>query len=450
MQAAENKMGIMPVNRLIVNMSLPMVISMLVMALYNIVDSMFVSWISEEALTAVSTAFPVQNLMIAVSTGTGVGLNALISKSLGEKQKDVASEYAKNGLFLSLCSYIVFLIIGITAVKPFFMSQTSNAMIIEHGVQYTVIVTTLSFGIFFEICFERLMQSTGRTFYAMVTQIIGAVVNIIFDPIFIFTFKMGVAGAAYATVLGQIVAALVACILNARKNHDISLKFSSFRPSGKLIGRIYAIGVPSIIMSSIGSVMYYGVNKILIVMNETASAVFGVYFKLQSFVFMPIFGLNNGIIPIIGFNYGAGNRKRIMHTFKLGIIYSVVIMALGTAVFQIFPDALFAIFRASDHMLSMGRPALRIISICFIVAGVDIVFGSLFQAFGFGVMSMMVSITRQLIVLLPSAYLLSLSGSVNAVWWSFPISEVASLLVSIGFFAYIYKKTISKIPRGVD
>lgn len=448
MQAAENKMGVMPVNRLIINMSLPMVVSMLVMALYNIVDSMFVSWISEEALTAVSTAFPLQNLIIAVATGTGVGLNALISKSLGEKQHDRASQLAKNGVFLAACSFIVFLLVGIFCVKPFFMSQTENELIVKYGIEYTTIVLTLSFGSFFEICFERLMQATGRTFYSMITQIIGAVVNIIFDPIFIFTFKMGVAGAAYATVLGQIVAAFAAFIINKKCNSDINLSFRGFKPSAKLIAQIYKIGVPSIIMSSIGSVMYYGVNKILIAMNETASAVFGVYFKLQSFIFMPIFGLNNGIIPIIGFNYGAANRKRIIKTLKLGVLYSVVIMAVGTLLFQLFPDMFFAMFRASEHMLEMGRPALRIASLAFIVAGVDIVFGSLFQAFGFGVMSMMVSITRQLIVLLPCAFLLSLTGNVDAVWWAFPISEAASLLVSVVFYMHINKKVISKIPDG--
>ncbi len=448
MQAAENKMGVMPINRLIINMSLPMVVSMLVMALYNIVDSMFVSWISEEALTAVSTAFPLQNLIIAVATGTGVGLNALISKSLGEKQYDRASQLAKNGVFLAACSFVVFLLVGIFCVKPFFMSQTENELIVKYGIEYTTIVLTLSFGSFFEICFERLMQATGRTFYSMVTQIIGAVVNIIFDPIFIFTFKMGVAGAAYATVLGQIAAAVAAFIINKKCNSDINLSFRGFKPSAKLIAQIYKIGIPSIIMSSIGSVMYYGVNKILIAMNETASAVFGVYFKLQSFIFMPIFGLNNGIIPIIGFNYGAANRKRIIKTLKLGVLYSVVIMAVGTLLFQLFPDMFFAMFRASEHMLKMGRPALRIASLAFIVAGVDIVFGSLFQAFGFGVMSMMVSITRQLIVLLPCAFLLSLTGNVDAVWWAFPISEAASLLVSFVFYIHINKKVISKIPDG--
>ena len=441
-------MGVMPINKLIINMSLPMVLSMLVMSLYNVVDSIFVSWISEEALTAVSTAFPIQNLMVAVATGTGVGLNALISKSLGENNQELASKYAKNGLFLAACSYIVFLVVGIFFVKPFFMSQTNDPMIIKYGIEYSTIVTLLSFGLFGEIVFERFFQSTGKTVYSMTTQIIGAVLNMIFDPIFIFTFKMGVKGAALATVLGQIVAVFVAYFINKYKNHDIDLSLKGFKPSLKHIKKIYAIGVPSIIMASIGSVMYYGVNRILITMAKTASAVFGVYFKLQSFIFMPIFGLNNGIIPIIGFNYGAANRLRIMKTLKIGTLYSTAIMLIGTLLFQFFPQLFLGMFNASSEMLSMGIPALRIASLCFIVAGVDIVIGSFFQAFGHGFMSMFVSITRQLALLLPSAYLLSLSGNVSAVWWAFPISEAGSLIASLIFLSFLYKKTVRHIPDG--
>lgn len=443
-----NKMGTMPINKLIINMSLPMVISMLVMSLYNVVDSVFVSWISEESLTAVSTAFPLQNLMVAVATGTGVGLNALISKSLGENKREKASQYAKNGLFLAVCSYIVFLIVGLLFVKPFFMSQTDDPLIIKYGIEYGTVVTVFSFGLFGEIVFERFFQSTGKTVYSMTTQIIGAVLNIIFDPIFIFVLGMGAKGAAYATVLGQIVAVIVAFFLNKYKNHDIDVSLKGFRPSFKLIKKIYTIGVPSIIMASIGSVMYYGVNKILIGMAKTASAVFGVYFKLQSFIFMPIFGLNNGIIPIIGYNYGAANRLRIMKTLKVGMLYSASIMLLGTFLFQCFPHLFLSVFNASEDMLSMGIPALRIASLCFIVAGVDIVIGSFFQAFGHGFMSMIVSITRQLALLLPAAYLLSLSGSVNAVWWAFPISELGSLIASLIFLRRIYNKTVRHIPDG--
>ena len=444
----QNKMGIMPINKLIINMSLPMVLSMLIMSLYNVVDSIFVSWISEEALTAVSTAFPIQNLMVAVATGTGVGLNALISKSLGENKREKASKYAKNGLFLAVCSYIVFFILGLCFVKPFFMSQTDNALIVEYGIDYSLIVTLLSFGLFGEIVFERFFQSTGKTVYSMTTQIIGAVINLILDPIFIFTFNMGVKGAAYATVFGQIVAVIVAVFLNKYKNREIDISLKGFKPSIKYIKRIYAIGVPSIIMASIGSVMYYGVNKILIGMAGTASAVFGVYFKLQSFIFMPIFGLNNGIIPIIGYNYGAANRLRIMKTLKLGMVYSGAIMVIGTILFQFCPNLFLGMFNASSEMLSMGIPALRIASICFIMAGVDIVIGSFFQAFGHGFMSMTVSITRQLALLLPSAYLLSLTGNVNAVWWAFPISELGSLLVSLIFLRRLYKNKVRHIPDG--
>ena len=449
MEIKENKMGVMPINKLIINMSLPMVISMLVMALYNIVDSMFVSWINEEALTAVSTAFPLQNLMIAVATGTGVGLNALISRSLGEKNRDAACGYAKNGVFLAICSWVVFLVVGIVAVKPFFLSQTTDTKIIEYGIDYTTIVLTMSIGVFGEICFERLMQSTGKTLLSMITQIIGAVINIIFDPIFIFTFRLGVAGAAWATVFGQIVAFIAAIILNKKKNPEIELGFKNFRPSWKYIKKIYGIGIPSIIMASIGSVMYYGVNKILIGFTNTASAVFGVYFKLQSFVFMPIFGLNNGIIPIIGYNYGAGNRKRIMKTLYIGMFYSVFIMAIGTMIFQFFPDLILSIFNASPEMLSMGRVALRTASLPFMVAGICIVIGSMFQALGNGFSSMLVSITRQLVVLLPVAYFLSLSGDVNMVWWAFPIAEVGSLIASILLYIRIYHKKLKFVPLGV-
>ncbi len=448
MELKENKMGVMPVNKLLLNMSLPIMLSMLVMALYNVVDSIFVARISEQALTAVSTAFPLQNLMIAVATGTGVGLNALISKSLGEKKYGKAAALAENGLFLALCSYIVFLVVGIFFVRPFFESQTTNSEIIEYGVRYGTIVTTLSFGVFGQVAFERIMQSTGKTIYTMITQMVGAVINMIFDPLFIFTFKMGVSGAAYATVLGQIVAMVVACLLNHHKNLEIKIVLRKFRPSIKLIGRIYAIGVPSIIMASIGSVMYYGVNKILMAMSETAGAVFGVYFKLQSFVFMPVFGLNNGIIPIIGYNYGAGNRKRIMKAYKLGLMYAIGVMTVGFLIFQVASPLLLRIFSASEHMLEIGVPALRIISCCFIFAAVGIVTSSLFQAFGKGVASMVTSIARQLVVLLPAAYLLSLTGKINNVWWAFPIAEGASLILILVLFYFIYHKLIKPIPDG--
>lgn len=450
MLKSENKMGVMPINKLIINMSLPIMISMLVQALYNIVDSVFVAMISEQALSGVSAAFPIQNLMIAVATGTGVGLNALISKSLGEKNNERAVKIAENGIFLSICSYIAFLLIGIFLIRPFFEIQTSNSDIVRSGVIYTTIVSTASFGLFIEIVFERLMQSTGKTFYTMITQGIGAILNIVFDPIFIFVFDMGVAGAAVATVAGQIVAAIAGIIIQIKKNKELSVNMKGFRPSGKLIKEIYAIGVPSIIMASIGSVMYFGINKILLAMNETASAVFGVYFKLQSFVFMPVFGMNNGIIPIIGYNYGAQNRIRIMKTYKFGTFFACSIMLIGVCIFQFLPAVLLECFSASAEMLSIGVPALRTISLCFVFAGASIVMGSMFQAFGRGISSMIVSVIRQLVILLPAAFLLSLTGEVSAVWWAFPIAETVSLLVSIFIFIALYKKVISHIPDGAE
>ena len=450
MQPKVNKMGVMPINRLIINMSLPIIASMLVQALYNIVDSIFVAQINEQALNAVSMAFPLQNLMIAVATGTGVGLNALISKSLGEKDNKLASKYAENGIFLAICSYILFLIIGLTCVRPFYEAQTDNAAIIEYGVEYSTIVLVASIGVFVQIAFERLMQSTGKTVFHMATQGTGAIINIILDPILIFTFDMGVAGAAWATVIGQAVAGLMGLILNNKYNKELKIDMKRFKPDFTAIKRIYIIGVPSIIMASIGSIMYFGVNTILIKMNETASAVFGVYFKLQSFIFMPVFGLNNGLIPIIGFNYGAQNRKRIMKTLKLGILYAVGIMFIGLCVFQFLPTQLLLCFNASAEMLRIGVPALRIISICFMFAGVCIVIGSLFQAFGKSLRSMFVSITRQLVILLPSAFLLSLTGEVNLVWFAFPIAEIGSCILSFIFFKNLYSKYIKKIPAGEE
>ncbi len=456
MQAIENKMGVMPINKLIFNMSLPIMASMLVQALYNIVDSIFVSMIeqpgvtTEEALSAVSTAFPIQNLLIAVATGTGVGLNALISRSLGEKNNERANKIAQNGVFLGVMSFVLFVIIGIFAVRPFFEAQTHNEVIIEQGIIYTTIVSVASIGIFMEITFERLMQSTGKTIYTMFTQGTGAIINIILDPIFIFGFDMGVAGAAIATVIGQIAAGIIGILFNHFKNKEIKVKLLSFRPDFKIIREIYAIGIPSIIMASIGSVMYFGVNKILYSMANgvAAATVFGVYFKLQSFIFMPVFGLNNGLIPIIGYNYGARNRKRIMKTFLSGTIFAVSLMLIGVILFQFFPELLLGCFNATEAMLEIGAPALRTISMCFVFAGVCIVIGSLFQAFGKGVSSMLVSITRQLLILLPAAYLLSLSGEVRAVWWAFPIAEIGSLLISIFLFLRLYRKIIRHIPDG--
>ena len=450
----ENKMGVMPVNKLLMNMSLPMMISMLVQALYNVVDSIFVSRIDENALTAVSMAFPIQSLMIALGAGTGVGLNALLSRSLGEKDYDRVNKAAGNGIFLAGINYLVFLLVGILVTTPFYLSQTKDAQILSYGQQYLTIICCCSFGMYGQFIFERLLQSTGRTFYTMITQSIGAIINIILDPIFIFGYfgipKMGVAGAAIATVIGQIVAGTIALVINIKKNDEIQLKVKGFRPDGKTIARIYEVGIPSIIMQAIGSVMTYGMNRILIIFSSTAVAVFGVYFKLQSFIFMPVFGLNNGMVPIIAYNYGAGKKDRLIKTLKLSIIYAVGLMLLGVIIFQLFPAPLFALFDASETMLAIGIPALRIISLSFIFAGFCIVCGSLFQALGNGVYSMVVSIARQLLVLLPVAYLLSLSGKVEAVWWAFPIAEIVSLSLTVFFMFRINRKVISRIGESSE
>lgn len=439
----------MPVNKLLISMSLPIMISMLVQALYNIVDSIFVSRIDENALTAVSLAFPLQSLMIAIGAGMGVGVNALLSRSLGEKEYDRADKTAVNGVFLSVLSYIAFLIIGLFAAVPYYRSQTDDLQIIEYGRQYLTVICCFSGGMYMQFIFERLLQSTGKTFYTMITQGTGAIINIILDPIFIFGYlgvpRMGVAGAAVATVIGQSIAGIMAMIINEKKNTDIKLRFKGFRPNGQIIGQIYIVGIPSIIMQAIGSVMTYGMNKILITFTSTAVAVFGVYFKLQSFIFMPVFGLNNGMVPIIAYNYGAGKRERLIKTLKLSIVYAEGLMVIGFLVFQFFPAPLFALFDASEIMISIGVPALRIISVSFLFAGFCIICGSMFQALGNGVYSMIVSIARQLLVLLPAAYLLAMAGNVNYVWWAFPIAEVMSLGLTIFFLTRINKKIIRNI-----
>ncbi len=447
----ENKMGTMPVGRLLITMSLPMIISMLVQALYNVVDSIFVARYSEAALSAVSYAFPAQNLMIGLATGIGVGMNALLSKSLGERNSKMVKEAAENGIFLSLIGFLLFLIFGIFLSGWFIGFQTKTAEIIENGRIYLTICCSASFGIFGEIIFERLMQSTGRTIFTLFTQGIGAVINIILDPIFIFGMfglpEMGIAGAALATVVGQIAAFIIAIVLNHKYNPEISVSPRGFRPDGRVIGRICAVGIPSVIMVGIGSVMTTSLNKILNSFSDLAVSVFGVYFKLQSFIFMPIFGLNNGLIPIVAYNYGAGKRRRLISALKFGCVIALGFMVLGLVIMQIFPDQLLTMFDAGEEMLAMGRIALRTISLSFIFAGICIVIGSGFQALGYGTYSMFVSFARQLVVLIPAAYLLSLSGKVGLVWWAFPLAEVMSVAVSAILFIRIYKKVISKIPE---
>lgn len=450
----ENKMGTMPVNKLLITMSVPMMLSMLVQALYNVVDSIFVARIEEDALTAVSMAFPMQMLMMAMGIGMGVGVNALLSKSLGAGDQESVNKAATNGIFLAFASYILFLTVGLTLVKPFYVTQTDSANITGYGVTYLTICMTMSFGIYTQIIFERLLQSTGLTFYNMITQMCGAVTNIILDPILIFGLlgapRMGIAGAATATVTGQIVAGTLALIINHKVNKEVQVSFKGFRPDIKVIRRIYSVGLPSIIMQAIGSVMVYGMNKILGVFSSTAVAVFGVYFKLQSFIFMPVFGLNNGMIPIIAYNYGARNRRRMVKTMRLACMYAIIVMLVGVLIFEFLPGELFALFDASEHMLGMGIPALRIIAIHFPIAAVCIVIGSVFQSLGNGVYSMINSIMRQIIVLLPAAYLLARSGNVNNVWWSFPIAEVMSLTCTLYFLWRINREIISQVPEGAE
>lgn len=442
----DNKMGVMPINRLLISMSIPMILSMLVQALYNIVDSMFVAKISENALTAVSLAFPAQNLMIAVATGTGVGVNAILSKSLGEKNFEKADKAANNSLFLAVCSYVVFALLGLFFSRIFFMAQTKDTEIVSLGVEYLTICLVASFGLFGQMTLEKLLQSTGKTFYTMITQGIGAIINIIMDPILIFGLwgfpKMGVAGAAAATVSGQIIAAILALAFNIKKNTELHLAIKGIRPNGQIIKEIYTVGVPSIIMASIGSIMTFGMNKILIAFSSTATAVFGVYYKLQSFIFMPVFGLNNGMVPIVAYNYGAKKPDRIMKTVKLSITYAVALMLIGLVIFMAVPEVLLSIFSASDNMLAIGVPALRIISLSFLFAGYCIICSSLFQALGHGMLSLYVSVLRQLVFLLPLAFIFAELGGLNYVWIAFPGAEIVSVIVSTVFFRYIYKKEI--------
>ena len=446
----ENKMGVQPIGRLLASMAIPMMLSMLVQALYNVVDSVFVSRISENAFNAVGLAFPLQNLMIAVGAGTAVGINALLSRSLGEKKQEMADRAAGTGIFLSLCNAVVFALIGIFLSRAFFMSQAKSVPeIVEMGTAYTRICLGLSVGLFCQFCFERLLQSTGRTVLAMATQMIGAVINIVLDPVFIFGLcgmpRLGVTGAAVATVLGQFVGALLAILLNLKRNPDIHIRLRLIRPDRRVAKEIYRVGVPSIVMQSIGSVMTFGMNKILFVFTPTATAVFGAYFKIQSFIFMPVFGLNNGMLPIISYNYGAARMDRVKRTVKLTICTAVCIMTAGFAVFQLAPATLLALFDASAEMTAIGVPALRIISISFLLAGFCIISGSVCQAIGNPLYSMVVSICRQLVVLLPAAWLLAQTGRLELVWWSFPIAEIASVTLSAIFLRRTMRSAGAKL-----
>lgn len=437
----------MPVKKLIITMSLPMMISMLVQALYNVVDSIYVARLSESALTAVTLAFPLQNMMIALGSGTGVGVNALLSRSLGQKRFDRSDAAANTGLLLTFFNTVLFILVGLFAAHWFITTQTNDAEIIEYGSTYLRIVTCFSAGIFFQMTFERLLQSTGLTVYSMISQATGAIINIILDPILIFGLlgfpKLGVAGAAWATVTGQFVAACLGLIMNLKYNREIHYSFDKIlHPEAEIVKRIYAVGVPSILMMSIGSVMTYLMNRILIAFSTTATAVFGVYFKLQSFFFMPVFGLNNGLIPVLAYNYGARSRPRIDEALKFSVVVAFAIMTAGTIVMNLFPSQLLSFFNASEDMLKIGIPALHIISIHFPVAAVCIVMGSVFQAFSKSIYSLIISIGRQLVILIPAAWLLAQTGNVNNVWWCFLIAESMSLFLSAVFFRKIYRENV--------
>ncbi len=449
--AQENKMGVMPENKLLLNMALPMIVSMLIQACYNVVDSYFVSKLSEDALNAVSLAFPVQNLMIAVAVGTGVGINALLSRSLGQKDFERANRTAMNGLLLEIISGLVFTLLGLTCARLFYTIQTDIPGIISYGTDYLAIVAGCSMGIFLSVACERLVQATGRTVYAMVIQGVGSVINLILDPILIFGLfgfpRLEVAGAAVATVAGQIVGGLVGLYLSLTHNPEIQMSAAGLRPSKEIVGGIYSVGLPSIIMQSIGSVMVFGMNQILIAFTSTATAVFGIYFKLQSFIFMPVFGLNNGMVPIVAYNYGARKPERIVKTVKLAVACAVGIMAVGFALFQLFPNVFLSLFTAEGEdpadLLAIGVPALRIISFHFLVAGISVVSMSVFQALGHGVLSLMVSVVRQLIVLLPTAFLLSRLDGLHAVWWAFPFAELFAVSLCALFLLRVYRREIA-------
>ena len=445
----ENKMGTMPIGKLLATMATPMMISMLVQAFYNVVDSVFVSRLGEDALNAVSLAFPLQQLIIAVCGGTAVGMNALLSRSLGAKQFDRANKIANSGIFLFLCSSVIFSAIGIFLSKFFFLAQTDVEQIVKYGTDYAGVCLGCSLGICSQFCFEKLLQSTGRTTLSMIAQLVGALINIILDPILIFGLcgmpRLEVLGAAIATVTGQIVAAILAIIFNIKFNKDIHISFKLIRWDSAIVKDIYKIGLPSIVMQSIGSVMTFTMNKILISFTTTATAVFGSYFKLQSFVFMPIFGLNNGMVPIIAYNYGAKRYDRVKKTIKITILTAMTIMFMGLLAFELIPDVLLSFFNASKEMLEIGVPALRIIGTHYVFAGFCIIAGSVCQAIGKPVYSLIVSVCRQLVVLLPSAWLLAQSGRLELVWFCFPIAECVSLVLSSIFLSKTMRRAKEKM-----
>lgn len=452
----ENKMGTMPINKLLCSMSLPMMFSMLIQALYNVVDSMFVSYISQDALTAVSLAYPMQNLMIAVATGTCVGVNALLSRNLGEKNFSSANRTANNAILISLLSYGVFAVIGLFASRFYFEMQVSNPVLISYGRDYLFYIMVFSFGLFGQVLFSRLLQSTGKTFYSMVVQLAGAGLNIVLDPILIFGLlgapQLGVAGAALATVISQTAGTVLGIVLNFKKNQEIVFSLKGMKPSLPIISRIYSVGVPSIVMQTVISVLTFGLNQILVAFTEAAAAVYGVYFKLQGFAFLPIIGMNNAMVPIVAYNYGAHKRDRIVQTVRLAILYAMLLMAVALLIFQLWPDQLLGMFQTSDEMLRVGVPALRIMSLCFLIGGFTIVCSSLFQALGHGLLSLVIAVFRQLALVLPLAYALSRTGNLNMVWWAFPVAEVLAGLLAAWFLRRAYQRVIQPLgaEKGVE
>jgi putative MATE family efflux protein len=450
----ENKMGVMPVGKLLANMAIPMILSMLVQALYNVVDSIYISRYSESAVTALGLAFPVQNVQIGFAIGIGVGVNSLLSKSLGQGNQARADRAAGNGIFLALIASAIFVLFGLFGTRPYYEMQGASKEVVESGIAYTTICCTLTMGIYFEVLFERMLQATGRTMHTMVTQGAGALTNIVLDPVFIFGVDtlgipaMGAAGAAVATVLGQLVAAGLALIFNLKLNPDVHLDLKNILPKSDAIRPILTVGVPSMIMNSVSSVMNFSMNQILLgfpAVGEIATGVFSIYYKLQSFFFMPLFGLNNATISIVAFNYGARNAKRITKTLKISCCTAVCFMLLGFLAFALIPGVLLSIFELSPTFVELGKTALRIISIHFPVAAICIVLSASFQALGNGMYSTVTSLCRQMVALLPAAYLLSLSGDVNMVWWSFPIAEVVRLVATLFFFNRIYRKKIKTL-----
>ena len=419
----ENKMGTMPIGKLLANMAGPVMISMLFQALYNIVDSVFVARLSQDAMNAVSLAFPLQTLCIAFAVGTGVGMNALLARSLGEKNMQAVDRAAGTGLFLTLCTAAVFAVLGFSLATPFFRFQTENAQIIAYGRDYVMICIGGSLGLFLQIYGERLLQSTGRTDLSMISQI---------------------AGAAVATIVGQFVGAGLGLFLNLKKNPEVQIHLKNIRPHRATVADIYAIGIPSIIMQSIGSVMMFGMNKILISFTEAATAVFGAYFKLQSFIFMPCFGLNNAMVPIVSYNYGAQKFDRVRKTVRLTVFTAIGIMCVGCALFELIPETLLGMFSPTDEMLSIGRVALRIIGVHFPLAGFSIIAGSACQALGKPIYALINSVCRQIVVLLPAAYLLSLTGRLELVWLAFPIAEVVSVILNATFLRLTYRASLER------